>query len=81
MSVGLTASVLWLAELIIDVPFQVTDIDIMKESKLSFYRKNILPILHEKRVVHFVGFGNRLAFDPIPYELQVNLHSFICFSD
>ncbi|KAJ9689791.1 hypothetical protein PVL29_012458 [Vitis rotundifolia] len=48
----------------------VTDVDIMKESKLSFYRKNILPILLQKRVVHFVGFGNRLAFDPIPFELQ-----------
>ena len=72
---------MWLAELIIDVLFQVTDVDIMKESKLSFYWKNILPILLQKRVVHFVGFGNRLAFDPIPFELQVNLHSLVCCSD
>ncbi|XWS12882.1 hypothetical protein CRYUN_Cryun37aG0128200 [Craigia yunnanensis] len=48
----------------------VTDIDIRKESKPSFYLKNILPILLQKRVVHFVGFGNRLAFDPIPFQLQ-----------
>lgn len=48
----------------------VTDVDIMKESKPSFYLKNILPILHQNRVVHFVGFGNRLAFDPIPSQLQ-----------
>ncbi|KAK9022991.1 hypothetical protein V6N11_003227 [Hibiscus sabdariffa] len=48
----------------------VTDVDVMKESKPSFYLKNILPILLQKRVVHFVGFGNRLAFDPIPFQLQ-----------
>ncbi|XVF26094.1 hypothetical protein REPUB_Repub13aG0270200 [Reevesia pubescens] len=48
----------------------VTDVDIGKESKPSFYLKNILPILLQKRVVHFVGFGNRLAFDPIPFQLQ-----------
>ncbi|XWS15537.1 hypothetical protein CRYUN_Cryun34aG0008500 [Craigia yunnanensis] len=48
----------------------VTDVDIRKESKPSFYVKNILPVLLQKRVVHFVGFGNRLAFDPIPFQLQ-----------
>ncbi|KAJ6333783.1 hypothetical protein OIU77_009631 [Salix suchowensis] len=51
----------------------VTDVDIGKESKPSFYLKNILPVLLKNRVVHFVGFGNRLAFDPIPFQLQVNL--------
>ncbi|XVE51056.1 hypothetical protein DITRI_Ditri02bG0008000 [Diplodiscus trichospermus] len=40
----------------------VTDVDIRKETKPTFYVKNILPILLQKRVVHFVGFGNRLAF-------------------
>lgn len=49
----------------------VTDADIGKESKPSFYLKNILPILLKNRVVHFVGFGNRLAFDPIPFQLQM----------
>ncbi|KAK8551645.1 hypothetical protein V6N12_040276 [Hibiscus sabdariffa] len=53
----------------------VTDIDVMKESKPSFYLKNILPILLQKRVVHFVGFGNRLAFDPIPFQLQTIIFS------
>ncbi|WOL20230.1 hypothetical protein Cni_G29034 [Canna indica] len=48
----------------------VTDAEILKESKPSFYLKKILPILLKNRVVHFVGFGNRLAFDPIPFDLQ-----------
>ncbi|XP_020079841.1 uncharacterized protein At1g04910-like isoform X1 [Ananas comosus] len=48
----------------------VTDVEVMKESKPSFYVKKILPVLLKNRVVHFVGFGNRLAFDPIPFELQ-----------
>ncbi|KAK3016792.1 hypothetical protein RJ639_006058 [Escallonia herrerae] len=48
----------------------VTDADVVKEAKPSFYLKYILPILHLNRVVHFVGFGNRLASDPIPYHLQ-----------
>ncbi|KHG30772.1 hypothetical protein F383_15375 [Gossypium arboreum] len=48
----------------------VRDVDVRKESKPSFYLKDILPILLQKRVVHFVGFGNRLAFDPIPFQLQ-----------
>ncbi|TYG68932.1 hypothetical protein ES288_D05G191700v1 [Gossypium darwinii] len=48
----------------------VTHVYVRKESKPSFYLKNILPILLQKRVVHFVGFGNRLAFDPIPFQLQ-----------
>ncbi|GAV86559.1 O-FucT domain-containing protein [Cephalotus follicularis] len=58
----------------------VTDEDISKESKPRFYLKNILPILLRNRVVHFIGFGNRLAFDPIQFELQrlrcrCNFHS------
>ncbi|KAL8556691.1 hypothetical protein ACS0TY_004225 [Phlomoides rotata] len=48
----------------------VTDTDIMKEAKPSFYLNYILPILYLNRVVHFVGFGNRLASDPIPHQLQ-----------
>ncbi|CAE5962428.1 unnamed protein product [Arabidopsis arenosa] len=48
----------------------VTDIDVMKEAKPGFYMKHILPLLLKNRVVHFFGFGNRLAFDPIPFELQ-----------
>lgn len=52
--------------------FQVTDADIPKEAKPSFYLKNILPILLKNGVVHFLGFGHRLAFDPIPFQLQVH---------
>lgn len=57
---------------ILEMLSQVTDEDIMKEAKPSFYLKMILPILFKNRVVHFLGFGNRLAFDPIPFQLQVN---------
>lgn len=52
----------------------MTDVDIAKEAKPSFYLKYILPLLMKNRVVHFVGFGNRLASDPIPYHLQVLDH-------
>ncbi|XP_051125020.1 O-fucosyltransferase 15-like isoform X1 [Andrographis paniculata] len=48
----------------------VMDTDVIKEAKPSFYLKYILPILHLNKVVHFVGFGNRLASDPMPHELQ-----------
>ncbi|KAF4379245.1 hypothetical protein G4B88_010639 [Cannabis sativa] len=48
----------------------ITDEDIRKEAKPSFYLKNVLPILLKNGVVHFLGFGNRLAFDPIPFQLQ-----------
>ncbi|XP_061359339.1 O-fucosyltransferase 15-like isoform X2 [Gastrolobium bilobum] len=48
----------------------VTDVDMEKEAKPRFYLKHILPIILKNQVVHFVGFGNRLAFDPIPFELQ-----------
>ncbi|KMT04103.1 hypothetical protein BVRB_8g185550 isoform A [Beta vulgaris subsp. vulgaris] len=48
----------------------VTDEDIMKEAKPSFYRKSILPLLLRNKVIHFLGFGNRLAFDPIPSQIQ-----------
>ncbi|KAL8470175.1 hypothetical protein ACS0TY_032880 [Phlomoides rotata] len=52
-----------------EIGSMVTDTDIMKEAKPSFYLNYILPILHLNRVVHFVGFGNRLASDPIPHQL------------
>lgn len=48
----------------------VTDGDIIKEAKPGFYMKRILPLLLRNRVVHLVGFGNRLASDPIPFHLQ-----------
>ncbi|KAG5034588.1 hypothetical protein JHK87_009498 [Glycine soja] len=57
--------------------FQVTDVDMEKETKPSFYLKHILPIILKNQVIHFVGFGNRLAFDPIAFELQNT--SSLCF--
>lgn len=48
----------------------VSDMDVMKESKPSFYTTYILPILLRNRVVHFYGFGNRLSFDPVPFDIQ-----------
>ncbi|XP_068645066.1 O-fucosyltransferase 8 isoform X2 [Aristolochia californica] len=48
----------------------VTDMDIMKESKPSDFVEKVLPLLLKNEVVHFLGFGNRLAFDPLPSDLQ-----------
>ncbi|KAL9255101.1 O-fucosyltransferase 15-like protein, partial [Drosera capensis] len=48
----------------------VRDDDTLKEAKPSFFRKYIKPLLLQNRVVHFIGFANRLAFDPIPFQLQ-----------
>lgn len=55
---------------------QVTDADLSKEATPDEYIKNILPILVRNGVVHFLGFGNRLGFDPLPSDLQVSLSSF-----
>ncbi|XP_020547003.1 uncharacterized protein At1g04910 isoform X3 [Sesamum indicum] len=48
----------------------VTDADLAKEATPNEYIKNILPILLRNGIVHFLGFGNRLGFDPLPYDLQ-----------
>ncbi|MCO5586472.1 hypothetical protein L7F22_040412 [Adiantum nelumboides] len=48
----------------------VSDLDVPKEAKPSFFINYILAILLRNRVVHFVGFGNRLSFDPIPFDMQ-----------
>ncbi|KAG9447872.1 hypothetical protein H6P81_014000 [Aristolochia fimbriata] len=48
----------------------VTDMDIMKESKPSDFVEKVLPLLLKNEVVHFLGFGNRLAFDPLPSDMQ-----------
>jgi hypothetical protein len=31
----------------------------------------VLPLLLKHRVVHFLGYGNRLGFDPMPSDIQV----------
>ncbi|OMO65400.1 GDP-fucose protein O-fucosyltransferase [Corchorus olitorius] len=48
----------------------ITDSDIEKEAKPDDYVRSVLPILLQNRVVHFLGFGNRLGFDPLPPDLQ-----------
>lgn len=51
--------------------FQITDADLPKEATPHEYIKNVLPLLQRNGVVHFLGFGNRLGFDPFPFNLQV----------
>ncbi|XP_076904993.1 O-fucosyltransferase 8-like [Bidens hawaiensis] len=48
----------------------ITDADISKEATPVEYINKILPILLKNGVVHFLGYGNRLGFDPLPSELQ-----------
>ncbi|XVE88224.1 hypothetical protein DITRI_Ditri19aG0051700 [Diplodiscus trichospermus] len=48
----------------------ITDADIAKEAKPNDYVSSVLPLLVRNRVVHFLGFGNRLGFDPLPPDLQ-----------
>lgn len=54
-------------------PLQITDMEIMKEATPSYYIDVILPILQKNGIVHFLGFGNRLGFDPLPPYLQVRI--------
>ncbi|KAL9455896.1 hypothetical protein AB3S75_005179 [Citrus x aurantiifolia] len=48
----------------------ITDADIAKEAKPIDYVRKVLPILVRNGVVHFLGYGNRLGFDPLPSKLQ-----------
>ncbi|CAH1448555.1 unnamed protein product [Lactuca virosa] len=48
----------------------ITDADLTKEATSVEYIKKILPILSKNGVVHFLGYGNRLGFDPLPSDLQ-----------
>jgi hypothetical protein len=52
---------------------QITDMEIIKEATPSYYIESILPILQRNGIVHFLGFGNRLGFDPLPRYLQVRI--------
>ncbi|KAK2995998.1 hypothetical protein RJ640_017362 [Escallonia rubra] len=49
---------------------QITDAEIPKEASPHEYVEIILPLLLRNEIVHFLGFGNRLGFDPVPSELQ-----------
>lgn len=51
--------------------FQITDADLAKEATPADYIKVVLPLLLRNGVVHFLGYGNRLGFDPMPSEIQV----------
>ncbi|KAJ6416733.1 hypothetical protein OIU84_002579 [Salix udensis] len=48
----------------------ITDADIVKEAKPIDYLTKVLPLLLQNGVVHLLGFGNRLGFDPLPARLQ-----------
>ncbi|KAI3680810.1 hypothetical protein L6452_35586 [Arctium lappa] len=48
----------------------ITDSDLSKEATSDEYIEKILPLLSKNGVVHFLGYGNRLGFDPLPSELQ-----------
>jgi hypothetical protein len=43
----------------------------VKEAKPIDYLTKVLPLLLQNGVVHLLGFGNRLGFDPLPSRLQV----------
>ncbi|KAF6147555.1 hypothetical protein GIB67_014674 [Kingdonia uniflora] len=49
---------------------QITDADIEKEAKSVDFLKVVHPILLKNEIVHFLGFGNRLGFDPLSSKLQ-----------
>ncbi|CAA6673037.1 unnamed protein product [Spirodela intermedia] len=49
---------------------QITDADLGKESEPIHFIEKVLPLLLRNGVVHFLGFGNRLGFDPLPSHLQ-----------
>ncbi|KAJ1414141.1 putative O-fucosyltransferase, plant [Sesbania bispinosa] len=49
---------------------QITDADLAKEATPADYIKIVLPILLRNGVVHFLGYGNRLGFDPLPPDIQ-----------
>ncbi|KAI5331356.1 PREDICTED: At1g04910 [Prunus dulcis] len=48
----------------------ITDADLVKEAKPIDYIRVVLPLLLRNRIVHLLGYGNRLGFDPLPSELQ-----------
>ncbi|KAJ6979280.1 O-fucosyltransferase 8 isoform X2 [Populus alba x Populus x berolinensis] len=48
----------------------ITDAVIVKEAKPIDYLTKVLPLLLQNGVVHLLGFGNRLGFDPLPSRLQ-----------
>ncbi|CAN0853492.1 O-fucosyltransferase 8 [Linum grandiflorum] len=48
----------------------ITDSDLPKEATPGDYHEKVLPVLLRNGVVHLLGYGNRLGFDPLPSEIQ-----------
>lgn len=48
----------------------ITDSDLPKQATPADYNRIVLPRLLKNGVVHFLGYGNRLGFDPLPSHLQ-----------
>ncbi|CAH8389564.1 unnamed protein product [Eruca vesicaria subsp. sativa] len=48
----------------------VTDAELVKEAKPDDYIKHVLPLLKKYGMVHLFGYGNRLGFDPLPFDVQ-----------
>lgn len=38
------------------------------------YIKHVLPLLKKYGMVHLFGYGNRLGFDPLPFNVQVQIY-------
>ncbi|KAK3007354.1 hypothetical protein RJ639_017829 [Escallonia herrerae] len=55
---------------VVAIGSQITDAEIPKEASTHEYVDIILRLLLRNEIVHFLGFGNRLGFDPVPSELQ-----------
>ncbi|KAL1212827.1 O-fucosyltransferase 8 [Cardamine amara subsp. amara] len=48
----------------------ITDAELVKEAKPVDYIKHVLPLLKKYGMVHLFGYGNRLGFDPLPFDVQ-----------
>ncbi|CAH8253843.1 unnamed protein product [Arabidopsis lyrata] len=48
----------------------VTDTELVKEAKPVDYIERVLPLLKKYGMVHLFGYGNRLGFDPLPFDVQ-----------
>ncbi|XP_020869321.1 uncharacterized protein At1g04910 isoform X2 [Arabidopsis lyrata subsp. lyrata] len=49
----------------------VTDTELVKEAKPVDYIERVLPLLKKYGMVHLFGYGNRLGFDPLPFDVQI----------
>lgn len=58
---------------VISISCQITDADLPKEAIDHDYFRIVLPPLQKNGIVHLLGFGNRLGFDPLPSDLQVKI--------